>query len=437
MQPRAVLVRRRRDRVERVARAGVDLARLRADDRRAVARGERASRARRRASRPGRRPRSAPRRRRRSRRSAARRAATRGPARRRARGRPARRSARPPRRPIPTRASTAWRAAARPVKFDVVAPVANPTAASAGRPSASSTQRSVTVSIAAAAGELVRREAVLIPRRREPVGRQRGGQDAAGDEPEVARAGARDGRRPGDGGEPLDHRDRVLAVLGQRLVERRDQRPRTRAMAPTCRSPIPARCSSARSAARRSELIAPAARPSRPRRPGRGGGRTTARDRRTCRCRRCRGTCRSAACGAPITSSVANEVEVVRDRQPVGEVADVRDEVDEPPEQRHDQALLLRLHRSGRRRDLVGGADQARPEHLLDLADLRPVGARDVVRGARVEPLAGLDPQQLDRLRLVREEPDVLLELEPRLLDEAEGRLALRQQELVPVDRPS
>ena len=42
------------------------------------------------------------------------------------------------------------------VKFDVVAPVAKPTAAVRGRASASSTHRSATASIAAAAGELTR-----------------------------------------------------------------------------------------------------------------------------------------------------------------------------------------------------------------------------------------------------------------------------------------
>ena len=45
------------------------------------------------------------------------------------------------------------------VKFAIVAPVVKPTAAVAGRPSASSTQRSATASIAAAAGELTRLKA--------------------------------------------------------------------------------------------------------------------------------------------------------------------------------------------------------------------------------------------------------------------------------------
>ena len=65
------------------------------------------------------------------------------------------------------------------------------------------------------------REPVLVPGGGQPVGRQRGGQRAAGDEPEVARPGAGDGRRPGGGDQPLDHLDRVRALLGQRLVERR------------------------------------------------------------------------------------------------------------------------------------------------------------------------------------------------------------------------
>ena len=43
-----------------------------------------------------------------------------------------------------------------PVKFAIVAPVAKPTPASAGSPSASSTHRSATASTAAAAGDDVR-----------------------------------------------------------------------------------------------------------------------------------------------------------------------------------------------------------------------------------------------------------------------------------------
>ncbi len=45
------------------------------------------------------------------------------------------------------------------VKFEVVAPVAKPTAAVRGRSSASRTQRSATASIAAAPGELTRLKA--------------------------------------------------------------------------------------------------------------------------------------------------------------------------------------------------------------------------------------------------------------------------------------
>src|SRR5688500_11136177 len=81
--------------------------------------------------------------------------------------------------------------------------------------------------------------------------------------------------------------------------------------------------------------------------------------------------------------------------------------------------------------DLVGRAQQALPEHLLDLADLRAVGRGDVVAGTRVEALTRLDPQDLLALRLVREEADVLLELEARLLDEREWRPALLERELV------
>ena len=59
----------------------------------------------------------------------------------------------------------------------------------------------------------------LVPGRGQPVGGERRGQRAAGDEAEVTRAG-----RSGDAGigvadQALDHRDRVLAVLRQRSVE--------------------------------------------------------------------------------------------------------------------------------------------------------------------------------------------------------------------------
>src|SRR4051812_13228658 len=119
----------------------------------------------------------------------------------------------------------------------------------------------------------------------------------------------------------------------------------------------------------------------------------------------------------------AHEVEVVRDRQPVGVVADVRDEADEPPEERHDEAALAsagNLVACGTVH-AVRRAQEALAEDLLDLADLAARIVGHVVARARVEPLARLQPHELDVLRVVRVEADVLLELEPRLLDEADG----------------
>ena len=69
-----------------------------------------------------------------------------------------------------------------------------------------------------------------------------------------------------------------------------------------------------------------------------------------------------------------------------------------------------------------------------------PSAKGDVVARSRVEPLPGEDPHDLLALGVIREEPDVLLELEPRLLDEAEGPTLLagpfcsREGELVLVD---
>src|SRR5204863_212737 len=80
---------------------------------------------------------------------------------------------------------------------------------------------------------------------------------------------------------------------------------------------------------------------------------------------------------------------------------------------------------AGRAVDAVGRAQEARAEDLLDLADLRPDAVGDVVGRARVEALARLDAQELLGLGLVDVEPDVLLELEALLLDEAD-RLAER-----------
>ena len=84
---------------------------------------------------------------------------------------------------------------------------------------------------------------VLVPRRGQPVRRERGGQRAAGDEAEVARAGAGDEARLGAGRERVDDRGRLLAVVGQRDTQRvrlagaptwRSLRPSSQAAACAC-----------------------------------------------------------------------------------------------------------------------------------------------------------------------------------------------------------
>ena len=60
---------------------------------------------------------------------------------------------------------------------------------------------------------------VLVPRRHQPVGGERGGQRSADDEAEVARACSRDEARLGAVGQRIDHRRRVLAAFGQRPAE--------------------------------------------------------------------------------------------------------------------------------------------------------------------------------------------------------------------------
>src|SRR6185503_669503 len=127
---------------------------------------------------------------------------------------------------------------------------------------------------------------------------------------------------------------------------------------------------------------------------------------------------------------VAPKLEVVRQRQPVHELVeyltDHRDErqweSDEATDHRHRHALLARDDRTVSRDvgDSVRRAKQRAPEHLLDLAELLAVGGGHVVGRGRVETLARLQADQLVRLRPVGEEADVLLELEPGLLDEAE-----------------
>ena len=85
--------------------------------------------------------------------------------------------------------------------------------------------------------------------------------------------------------------------------------------------------------------------------------------------------------------------------------------------------------------DLVGGAQQARAEDLLDLAELLAGRRRDVVAGGGIEALAGDDLPQLLALGVVGVEADVLLELEALLLDEGERLVGLlRERDLVAVD---
>ena len=60
---------------------------------------------------------------------------------------------------------------------------------------------------------------VLVPRRHQPVGGERGGQRSADDEAEVAGACGRDEARFGAGGQRVDHRGGILAKLGQRPAE--------------------------------------------------------------------------------------------------------------------------------------------------------------------------------------------------------------------------
>ncbi len=61
---------------------------------------------------------------------------------------------------------------------------------------------------------------VLVPRAREPVRRERRREASADDEPEVARAGGRDDPRIGGRRETRDDDRRVLAAVGQRAAER-------------------------------------------------------------------------------------------------------------------------------------------------------------------------------------------------------------------------
>ncbi len=151
VHPRAVLARGGGDLGERVERARVDVARLRAHDR---GRRRRAS-ARERVGahpRPGRRPPRPRPPRARTRAAAAPATRSRAPPRRRT---PQRRRAASPCSSTsqPARASSAPRAAASPVTFAICAPVVSPTPDSGGRPSRSSSQPQATSSATAAAGE--------------------------------------------------------------------------------------------------------------------------------------------------------------------------------------------------------------------------------------------------------------------------------------------
>ena len=116
----------------------------------------------------------------------------------------------------PARRSTSWRAAARQVKFAMWQPVTNPTelprlAGRADRAASADTTSSMT---ADGRRHDVQR-AVLIPRAGQPVGGHRHRHRAAGDEPEIARTGARDHAGIGGAGQLLDHPDRIVASLRQ------------------------------------------------------------------------------------------------------------------------------------------------------------------------------------------------------------------------------
>ncbi len=63
------------------------------------------------------------------------------------------------------------------------------------------------------------RERILVPGARQPVRRERGGQCAAGHEPEVARAGARDDARVREAGQVLDHLVGGQSLPGQRPAQ--------------------------------------------------------------------------------------------------------------------------------------------------------------------------------------------------------------------------
>ncbi len=65
---------------------------------------------------------------------------------------------------------------------------------------------------------------VLVPRARQPIGRERRGQAAADDEPEIAWPGTADQARVGRGRQLLDDSRRIGRTLGQRPAERGPER---------------------------------------------------------------------------------------------------------------------------------------------------------------------------------------------------------------------
>ena len=128
----------------------------------------------------------------------------------------------------PTRCSAASRAAARQVKFDIVAPVTKPTPLVSGRPRMSSSQALVTSSTAACAGRRAQHR-VLVPGADQPV-RGQGGRVGAADHQPVKPAG----RHCGQAGvararEQVDHlvrgrrarRERVPSSLMTSVTEAR------------------------------------------------------------------------------------------------------------------------------------------------------------------------------------------------------------------------
>src|SRR4029453_18847557 len=107
--------------------------------------------------------------------------------------------------------------------------------------------------------------------------------------------------------------------------------------------------------------------------------------------------------------AVVDEIEVEDEGHP--DVADVRDEVPDPAEDRDDRTALPPDGVDARRRQVPGRAEQARAEVLLEPAQ-RPTGlVEDVVLGVDVESLPGPEGEHRAALRLVGVEDHLLLEL--------------------------